>query len=210
MPATEQTWYDQKLLHVVFGVTSLIMLISVVWMIAQDHERPWKKHQREFRDMQRMQLGGRLRAEQKNQLEVVQQAELQYAAAQSEAPDASLVEQFKQISESELGMTSFARLDDDMAELTVQAGNAASSSQEFEGVQVKLREARSAVQNAADEAAREAANAAVQATQAQVETASDALASSQKAAQRLRSRVVNSMQSILGEAKFRMDESVGR
>ena len=52
MPATEETWYNQKLLHLIFGCTSLLMLVSVIWMIAQDHEREWKNHQREFRTIQ--------------------------------------------------------------------------------------------------------------------------------------------------------------
>ena len=86
MPATDKTWYDQKLLHVIFGCTSVVMLISTIWMIAQDHERSWKGHQREFRDIQRKQLVGRLRAEEKNQSEIVQQAEHAFAAEQSKLP----------------------------------------------------------------------------------------------------------------------------
>ena len=38
MPATEETWYNQKLLHVIFGCSSLIMLIATIWMVAQDHD----------------------------------------------------------------------------------------------------------------------------------------------------------------------------
>ena len=49
MPATEQTWYDQKLLHVVFGFTALILLISNFWMFGKDHDREWKGYQRKFR-----------------------------------------------------------------------------------------------------------------------------------------------------------------
>jgi len=48
MQANEETFYNQPLLHRVFAVASVGMLISVVWMIAADHYRPWKRVQREF------------------------------------------------------------------------------------------------------------------------------------------------------------------
>jgi len=51
MPANEQTWRDTKLMHVVFGVSSIVMLITTVWMMADDHNRPWKDIQRTFRDL---------------------------------------------------------------------------------------------------------------------------------------------------------------
>ena len=52
MPATEQTWYNQKLLHVVFGFTALVLLISTVWMFAADEAREWKGYQRDFRKVE--------------------------------------------------------------------------------------------------------------------------------------------------------------
>ena len=36
MPATEQTWRDLKMLHVVFGVTAIVLLISTIAMLAAD------------------------------------------------------------------------------------------------------------------------------------------------------------------------------
>src|SRR6267154_2496682 len=51
MPANEQTWRDTKLMHVVFGAASIVMLITTVWMMADDHNRPWKDIQRTFRDL---------------------------------------------------------------------------------------------------------------------------------------------------------------
>ncbi|MFM8378227.1 MAG: PDZ domain-containing protein, partial [Planctomycetia bacterium] len=52
MPATEQTWRNLKVLHVVFGVTAILLLLSTVAMLAVDHNRPWKKYQREFRALE--------------------------------------------------------------------------------------------------------------------------------------------------------------
>jgi cytochrome c551/c552 len=52
MPATEQTWRNPKLLHLVFGVTSVAMLGTTVWMLGADHAREWKNYQRKFRDVE--------------------------------------------------------------------------------------------------------------------------------------------------------------
>ncbi|APW63982.1 c-type cytochrome [Paludisphaera borealis] len=48
MPATEETYYRQPTLHVIFAVSSVAMLLSIVWMIMADHLRPWKAVQRDF------------------------------------------------------------------------------------------------------------------------------------------------------------------
>ncbi len=48
MQATEETLYNQPILHKIFAVASVGMLISIVWMIAADHYRPWKRAQRDF------------------------------------------------------------------------------------------------------------------------------------------------------------------
>ncbi|HEX6963749.1 MAG TPA: PDZ domain-containing protein, partial [Lacipirellula sp.] len=45
MPATEQTWRNQKTLHAVFGATALVMAIATIWMMASDHNREWKDWQ---------------------------------------------------------------------------------------------------------------------------------------------------------------------
>ena len=48
MPATEETFRSQRKLHIVFAVTSIGMTLATVWMILNDHLRPWKTVQREF------------------------------------------------------------------------------------------------------------------------------------------------------------------
>src|SRR5215831_3675688 len=52
MPATESTWRSLKSMHFVFGIASVAMLITTVWMLAADHNRTWKNYQREFRDIE--------------------------------------------------------------------------------------------------------------------------------------------------------------
>ena len=49
MPAGDQTIWDQKKLHVVFAVTSVILLISTLWLFWKDHAREWKQYQAEAR-----------------------------------------------------------------------------------------------------------------------------------------------------------------
>ncbi|NQU23746.1 MAG: c-type cytochrome [Candidatus Nealsonbacteria bacterium] len=50
MRATEETYYNLKRLHVVFVLSAAALLGVTVWMLAVDHGRPWKEHQRTFRD----------------------------------------------------------------------------------------------------------------------------------------------------------------
>jgi cytochrome c551/c552 len=52
MPATEQTWRNLKLLHVVFAATAVALLLATVFMLTGDHNRPWKEYAREFRDLE--------------------------------------------------------------------------------------------------------------------------------------------------------------
>src|SRR5262245_6436604 len=52
MAATDQHYRDQKTLHIVFAVTSVAMLVSVIWMFAQDYYREFKTEQRVFRDVE--------------------------------------------------------------------------------------------------------------------------------------------------------------
>jgi len=52
MPATEQTWRNLKLLHVVFAASAVALLVATVFMLTGDHNRPWKKYAREFRELE--------------------------------------------------------------------------------------------------------------------------------------------------------------
>src|SRR5262249_20868704 len=52
MAATDQFYRKQKTLHVVFGVTCLLMFLSIIWMLVQDYNREFKTVQRTFRDVE--------------------------------------------------------------------------------------------------------------------------------------------------------------
>jgi len=51
MPATEQTWRSQSLLHRIFAVAALALLGATMWMFYADHNREWKRYQDTARDM---------------------------------------------------------------------------------------------------------------------------------------------------------------
>ncbi len=48
MPAQEDTYRNQRALNIVFAISSILMAASIVWMIADDHLREWKRVQRDF------------------------------------------------------------------------------------------------------------------------------------------------------------------
>lgn len=50
MRSSDKTYYSIKRLHLVFAVSAAVLVGTTVWMIAVDHNRPWKAYQRTFRD----------------------------------------------------------------------------------------------------------------------------------------------------------------
>jgi mono/diheme cytochrome c family protein len=52
MAATDQPYRNQRALDIVFAVSCILMLLSVIWMFVQDYDRDWKGDQRRFRDVE--------------------------------------------------------------------------------------------------------------------------------------------------------------
>ncbi|MBY0227873.1 MAG: c-type cytochrome [Gemmataceae bacterium] len=52
MAATDQHYRSQKMLDIVFGVSCGAMLLTTLWMFAQDYSRDYKAVQRKFRDVE--------------------------------------------------------------------------------------------------------------------------------------------------------------
>ena len=48
MAATDKTYRDQYHLDIVFALSSILMLVSLVWMFMQDYYREYKEEQRGF------------------------------------------------------------------------------------------------------------------------------------------------------------------
>ncbi len=52
MAATDKPYRKQKTLDIVFAVSCLLMLLSVLWMLVADYNREFKAVQRSFRDVE--------------------------------------------------------------------------------------------------------------------------------------------------------------
>src|SRR5438132_160938 len=52
MAATDKNYRNQKTLDIVFAVSCLLMLASIIWMFVQDYNREFKHEQRVFRDVE--------------------------------------------------------------------------------------------------------------------------------------------------------------
>ncbi|HEV3164487.1 MAG TPA: c-type cytochrome [Isosphaeraceae bacterium] len=101
MPATEETYRSTPTLHVVFAISSIAMLLSVVWMIMADHLRPWKVVQREFHKVEDAKLAA---AEQKkfDDLEARHQADLKKLDEQIAAAKELEEKNYREIREKEV------------------------------------------------------------------------------------------------------------
>ena len=86
MPATEQTWWNLKTLHVVFGVAAILLLLSTVMMLVSDHNRPWKKYQREFRALETWSAAARVDEQDSRSFEK-QSEQLEAAVAEARRAD---------------------------------------------------------------------------------------------------------------------------
>jgi cytochrome c551/c552 len=95
MPANEQTWYNLKVLHVVFAVSAVVLLLATVLMLTADHNRPWKKYARGFRDLEAWSAAARVAA-QDSQAYADQGRELEddLAAARRADVDGGLAREF--------------------------------------------------------------------------------------------------------------------
>src|SRR5262245_41800241 len=74
MAATDQHYRSQKVLDVIFGVTCILMLLSIFGMFAQDFYREFKVEQRVFRDVE-------FAVAEREMLEALPHAELQALVA---------------------------------------------------------------------------------------------------------------------------------
>ncbi len=131
MPATEQTWRDQKLLHRVFAVSGLLMLIATVWMFYVDHARSWKPYQRTARDIEiKMTRWRELEYQTKDQIAAVAQLEAELAATRQQPLDAAAIEAFKEevLANEETASYDFSQFDQHVATLAENAGTPAAVS----------------------------------------------------------------------------------
>jgi hypothetical protein len=96
MPATEQTWRNTKLLHMVFGLTSLAMLVVTLWMFADDHNREWKDYQQTYyQKLEVWNLAARSREQQDAEYKAAEAArDAEVARQRTSVPDKILLDLF--------------------------------------------------------------------------------------------------------------------
>ncbi len=83
------------MLHVVFGVVAILLLLATVMMLVSDHNRPWKKYQREFRALETWSAAARVDEQDSRSFEQQsQQLEAALADARRADLDPALAEAF--------------------------------------------------------------------------------------------------------------------
>jgi cytochrome c2 len=101
MPATEKTWRDQAWMHVIFGVSSLVMLGGTIWMLAKDHNREWRQWQLNDRARERWTAEAQLAQAKADSTAKLDDLRSQLVAEQSSQVDTELVGRFRQLVETE-------------------------------------------------------------------------------------------------------------
>lgn len=135
MPATEKTWYDQALLHVIFGITALVLLGGTIWMLAKDHNREWRKWQLDDRARERWTIQAQLAQAHADSVVAMTRLQKDLDTARSGTIDVELIKRFEQLVSTENERltqagrgeepTDFARLDG--ASTALQQAEAGSS-----------------------------------------------------------------------------------
>src|SRR3954468_14614212 len=95
MPATEKTWRDQAKMHVIFGISALVMLGGTIWMLAKDHNREWRQWQLDDRARERWTNEALLAQSEADSTDKLKKLRQELAIAQSGPVADALVEQFK-------------------------------------------------------------------------------------------------------------------
>ena len=125
-------------MHLVFGISSLAMLVTTIWMLAADHRREWKKFQRTFREVETWTAESRIQQEDnsryKQELEALRVA---VSDAAHEIPPRELVDKFKetliqQAQDRGVSPPSLDRLDNTHQELVAAGEKAAAATDEKE------------------------------------------------------------------------------
>ncbi len=96
MRSPDDTYYNINRLHVIFGISSALLVGVTVWMFAVDHQRPWKEYQRTYRDRIQPWLAESRLDQQKTAEFNAEEAKLRGGVddAAAKVPEASEVEEF--------------------------------------------------------------------------------------------------------------------
>jgi cytochrome c551/c552 len=117
MPATEKTWRDQARMHVLFGISALVMLGGTIWMLAKDHSREWQKWQLDDRGIQRWTTEAQLAQSQVDSTARLGELKKGLDEAQSAKVDDSQVKHFEQLVQEQDKQADFSRVEEALARL---------------------------------------------------------------------------------------------
>src|SRR5262245_49347915 len=101
MPATEKTWRDQARMHVLFGISALVMLGGTIWMLAKDHNREWRKWQLDDRARERWTMEAQLAQTKADSASELSRLSQELKRAQSGKIDRTFVQRFEQLVKDE-------------------------------------------------------------------------------------------------------------
>lgn len=97
MPATEKTWRDQARMHVLFGISALVMLGGTIWMLAKDHNREWRKWQLDDRAREGWTIEAQLAQAQADSTVALDRLQKELIAARRTKVDDELVKRFEKL-----------------------------------------------------------------------------------------------------------------
>jgi cytochrome c2 len=117
MPATEKTWRDQAWMHVIFGISALVMLAGTIWMLAKDHNRQWRKWQLDDRSRERWTAEAQLAQAEADSTVRLEELRKDLQTAQSTKVDESLVKRFEQIVQTQDEKANFSKLEEALSNL---------------------------------------------------------------------------------------------
>ena len=97
MPATEKTWRDQKMMHIIFGASSLLMLVATLWLMAKDHNREWKDWQLDNRKKEAWMIQASHDSLDYQMAEKMADYDAEMLRVQAESLAPGVIEQFKKL-----------------------------------------------------------------------------------------------------------------
>lgn len=195
MPANEQTWRNQKTMHIVFAVSTLIMGVATIWMMAADHKREWKSVQLADRKKDAWMLASR-----RDSLSEIYSRRMQDYGADirqldSDAVDPDIIQEFKQRVANEEARVKLAA-SGEQAPSAEAAGQAPIDESKFAKLDKLVKSMDEAAGQAAEARAVAVANADDQAAVAAGRKAEDAAIAARKA-------VLAQMNTFISEARRR-------
>ncbi len=95
MPATDKIWRNQKVMHIIFGASALVMLLATLLLMAKDHNREWKDWQLDNRKKEAWMIQARHDSMADQFADKMSDYDAQMRSVQAEPIAPTLIEKFK-------------------------------------------------------------------------------------------------------------------